>query len=278
MVGFEARTQQGAALRPTSHFVYESIYTAILEKRLAPAAKLGKETLGQIFRVSNGTIQRALTRLAEDGAVVMPPKEVASVARPDERQARQVLDARLLVESEVVRQLPAGLDPAALAELRALVDEEQACLAARDSAGLIRLAGRFHLRLAELTENPLLQGFVRGLVARASLDIALNKGAVYTAEACAAQRALLDALEDGGCADGRLPARPVRPHALPAATHHRPARGIRHEGPSRGKTPEGLTSPAAAYQIWQAVVAGGQPIVKRVRDGAVLVEVAKGPL
>ncbi|SVE63711.1 uncharacterized protein METZ01_LOCUS516565, partial [marine metagenome] len=44
----------------------------------------------------------------------------------------------------------------------------------------------------------------------------------------------------GGCADGRLPARPVRPHALPAATHHRPARGIRHEGPSRGKTPEGL--------------------------------------
>ncbi|MGV8307874.1 FCD domain-containing protein, partial [Pseudomonas aeruginosa] len=68
----------------------------------------------------------------------------------------------------------------------ALVDEEQACLAARDSAGLIRLAGRFHLRLAELTENPLLQGFVRGLVARASLDIALNKGAVYTAEACAA--------------------------------------------------------------------------------------------
>ncbi|MBG6597502.1 GntR family transcriptional regulator [Pseudomonas aeruginosa] len=200
MVGFEARTQQGAALRPTSHFVYESIYTAILEKRLAPAAKLSKETLGQIFRVSNGTIQRALTRLAEDGAVVMPPKEVASGARPDERPARQVLDARLLVESEVVRQLPAGLDPAALAELRALVDEEQACLAARDSAGLIRLAGRFHLRLAELTENPLLQGFVRGLVARAALDIALNKGAVYTAEACAAQRALLDALEDGDSA------------------------------------------------------------------------------
>ncbi len=28
-----------------------------------------------------------------------------------------------------------------------------------------------------------------------------------------------------------------------------------------GKTPEGLTSPAA-YQIWQAVVAGGQPIVE----------------
>ncbi len=46
----------------------------------------------------------------------------------------------------------------------------------------------------------MLQGFVRGLVARASLDIALNKGAVYTAEACAAQRALLDALEDGDSA------------------------------------------------------------------------------
>ncbi|HBP6037667.1 MULTISPECIES: GntR family transcriptional regulator [Pseudomonas aeruginosa group] len=197
MVGFEARTPQGAALRPTSHFVYESIYTAILEKRLAPAAKLSKETLGQIFRVSNGTIQRALTRLAEDGAVVMAPKEVASVARPDERQARQVLEARLLVESEVLRQLRKGVDATTLDELRALVDEEQACLEARDSAGVIRLAGRFHLRLAECTENPLLLGFVRGLVARASLDIALNKGAVYSAEACVAQRGLLDALEAG---------------------------------------------------------------------------------
>ncbi len=111
MVGFEARTQQGAALRPTSHFVYESIYTAILEKRLAPAAKLSKETLGQIFRVSNGTIQRALTRLAEDGAVVMPPKEVASVARPDERQARQVLDARLLGKAKWCGNFPRGWIP-----------------------------------------------------------------------------------------------------------------------------------------------------------------------
>lgn len=49
----------------------------------------------------------------------------------------------------------------------------------------------------------------------------------------------------------------------PPTTDLREAFGMK--GPSRGKTPEGLTSPAAAYQIWQAVVAGGQPIVKRVR-------------
>ena len=109
MVGFEARTQRRAA--PHQPFRLRKHLHGNPGKRLAPAAKLSKETLGQIFRVSNGTIQRALTRLAEDGAVVMPPKEVASVARPDERQARQVLDARLLVESEVVRQLPAGWIP-----------------------------------------------------------------------------------------------------------------------------------------------------------------------
>ena len=33
----------------------------------------------------------------------------------------------------------------------------------------------------------------------------------------------------------------------------------------RGKNAGGPDLPAAAYQIWQAVVAGGQPIVKRVR-------------
>ncbi|MEG6650390.1 hypothetical protein V1969_32345, partial [Pseudomonas aeruginosa] len=70
----------------------------------------------------------------------------------------------------------------------------------------------------------------------------------------------------------------VRPLERPAATNHRPARFIWLEAPSRGITPEGLTSPAAAYHILQAVVAGGQPKVNRVRDCAVLVEVSKGPL
>jgi DNA-binding GntR family transcriptional regulator len=189
--------QEGSGARLTSHFVYQSIYTAILEKRLMPTAKLDKGTLGRIFGVSEWTVQRALTRLAEEGAVTIEPRQVAQVSRPSERQARQVLEARLLVEAEVIRQLGQHLADSPLHALHALVENQQRCLAVGDSAGLIEQAGQFHLKLAELAGNTLLLDFLRGLLSRSALNIALSRGAVYSARTCQEHLALIKALEAG---------------------------------------------------------------------------------
>lgn len=186
--------------RPTSHFVYQSIYAAILEKRLTPTAKLDKGTLGRIFGVSEWTVQRALTKLAEEGAVTLEPRQIAQVSRPSERQARQVLEARLLVEVEVIRQLGKHLADSPLHELHALVENQQRCLAAGDGAGLIEQAGQFHLKLAELAGNKLLLDFLRGLLSRSSLSIALSRGAVYSARTCEEHLALITALQAGDIA------------------------------------------------------------------------------
>lgn len=181
--------------KPTSHFIYQSIYAAILNRRLTPTAKLDKNTLGRIFGVSGWTVQRALTRLAEEGAVTLEPRQIAQITRPSEQQARQVLEARLLVETEVIRLLGTRPAQARLSELRALVDNQRACLADDDGAGLIEQAGQFHLKLAELAGNTLLLEFLRGLLSRASLNIALSRGAVYSARTCEEHLALITALE-----------------------------------------------------------------------------------
>ncbi|WP_187673860.1 GntR family transcriptional regulator [Zestomonas carbonaria] len=183
--------------KSSSHFIYESIYAAILDKRLAPAARLNKETLGKIFQVGSGTVQRALAQLAREGAVVMEPKQVAMVARPDRQQARQVLEARLLVESEVLRLAAARITRDELAELRDIVDSQRACLADSDSAGLINRDCRFHLRLAEIAGNGLLVDFLRDLLTRASLNIALSRSWVHSKETCRQQLDVIDALEAG---------------------------------------------------------------------------------
>lgn len=186
--------------KPTSHFIYQSIYAAILNRRLTPTAKLDKNTLGRIFGVSGWTVQRALTRLAEEGAVTLEPRQIAQITRPSEQQARQVLEARLLVETEVIRLLGMRPAQARLSELHALVDNQRACLADGDGAGLIEQAGQFHLKLAELADNTLLLEFLRGLLSRASLNIALSRGAVYSARTCEEHLALITALEAGDIA------------------------------------------------------------------------------
>lgn len=198
MIGTQSQvTTAKSAQSASSRFVYDSIYTAILEKRLAPTTRLNKETLGRIFQVSASTIQRALSRLAEEGAVVMEPNQIASIARPTECQARQVLEARILIESEVIRLVGRRLGREQFAELRGLVAEQRRCLAAGDRAGLTEGSARFHLLLAEYAGNPLLLKFLRGLLSRASLTIALNKEEVLSAGACDEQLNLLAALEAG---------------------------------------------------------------------------------
>ncbi|EPN68539.1 GntR family transcriptional regulator, partial [Pseudomonas syringae pv. actinidiae ICMP 19101] len=74
--------------------VYEHIFDAILEQRLAPGTKLSEEALGEIFGVSRTIIRRALSRLGHEGVVLLRPNRGAVVASPSVEEARQVFFAR----------------------------------------------------------------------------------------------------------------------------------------------------------------------------------------
>lgn len=192
-----------AGLRPpcqsSAQFIYESILSAILARRLAPAARLSQVSLIQIFRVGAHSVRHALERLASEGAVEFSECQIAYVAHPDPLQVRQVLEARLLVESAVARQLAGQLSHQQLEDLRAIVAAERACINAADHAGLIECAGRLHLQLAELTGNPLLHKFLDQLLRQTALHLALSRNHAYVESSCCQQLALLDALETGDC-------------------------------------------------------------------------------
>lgn len=179
------------------HLVYEALYRAILERRLAPSTRLSKETLGQIFSVSTSAVQRALTRLAEEGAVELAPNQVASITRPNERSARELLDARLMIETQVIRLLDKRLAQQQLDTLHAILEHQRCCLASGDHAGLIDQANRFHLRLAELAGNPWLLDFLARLLPRAALSISLSRSRAYNEASCNELQTVLDALAEG---------------------------------------------------------------------------------
>ena len=153
--------------------IYDHIFDAILEQRLAPGTKLSEESLGDIFGVSRTVIHRALSRLAYEQVVVIRPHRGAMVASPTVNEAKQILFARRLVEKTIIELVAEKATIEQIEELRQIVIEEQQCFDREDRGSGIRLSGEFHLLLAKIANNIPLLGFQRSLVSQSSLIIAL---------------------------------------------------------------------------------------------------------
>lgn len=154
--------------------IYERILGAIVEQVLPPGTKLGEEQLCEIFAVSRSVIRRVLFRLAGEHVVELVPHRGAFVAEPSPEAAREVFAARRLLEAHVVRELQRiGLQRDQVARLRRHLARERAAHARADRRAVIRLSGELHLLFAELAGNRVILRFLRELVSRTSLIIAI---------------------------------------------------------------------------------------------------------
>ena len=64
---------------PSTQRIYDAIYGAILEHRLAPGTRLREEELAESFAVSRTVVRQALHRLAQDRVVVLQHHRGAAV-------------------------------------------------------------------------------------------------------------------------------------------------------------------------------------------------------
>jgi DNA-binding GntR family transcriptional regulator len=162
--------------------IYEKIYVAILEHRLHPGTKLGEEKLADIFGVSRARIREVLARLAHEQIVDLFPQRGAFVAKPTIEQARDVFEARRLIEPAVVRRLVDNLTPEKIQRLRDHVATEAKARQRGDKRAVIRLSGEFHTLLAELAGNSALARSMRELSILTCLTIFLYDAP--TAQSC----------------------------------------------------------------------------------------------
>lgn len=166
----------GAVPAPTATArVYDGIYRAIVEHRLAPGTRLREEELAESFSVSRTVVRQALQRLAQDQIVELRHHRGALVPAPDIEDAAPVFDARRVVECEIARRLAGRLGAAQLAELSALVQAEVEAEARGDSAAAIGHSGEFHRALARLAGNPVFVKLLDELLPTTSLLMALYK-------------------------------------------------------------------------------------------------------
>lgn len=175
--------------------IVDSIVEAIVERRLMPGTKLAEAQIGSLFDVSRTVVRQALNQLSRDRLVTLEPARGAFVAQPGIDEARQVFEARQLIEAGIVRELCARITPAQVAELRAHLKHEREAVSRTDVSGRTRLLADFHVVLARLLGNEVLAQLLADLLSRSSL-ISLMYQSSHSAEASQAEHvAIVDALE-----------------------------------------------------------------------------------
>jgi DNA-binding GntR family transcriptional regulator len=167
MTATEASTAARPA--PSDAEMHRRLFEALLDQRLAPGTRLREEDLAGVFGVSRTRVRQLLIRLAGDRLVTLVPNAGARVAEPTPAEAREVFAARRLVEPALLADFAANADDEVLRGLGAFIDAEERARAEGQRHEAIRMAGRFHLYIAEHAGNATLGDFLRSLVSRTSL-------------------------------------------------------------------------------------------------------------
>jgi DNA-binding GntR family transcriptional regulator len=178
----------------TTRRIVDAVSAAIVERRLMPGTKLAEQRIADIFKVSRTVVRQALNQLSRDRLIVLEPGRGAFVRQPSADEARQVFEARALVEAGMVKALCGRITEVQLARLRVHLAAEADAIARGDVPGRTRLLADFHVLLAQALNNEVLAELMGDLLSRSSLVSLMIQSAQSADESHAEHVAIVDAL------------------------------------------------------------------------------------
>jgi DNA-binding GntR family transcriptional regulator len=180
--------------------IREALRNAIIDRRLAPGTKLSENEVGALFDVSRTVARAALQMLTFEGLVKTERNRGAFVSNPTPEEARQIFASRRLIEPGIIAAAVERITDTDIQEFRRQLQEEESYMNERGPAARraeIKASGDFHLMLASVAGNVILQRFMDELVARSSLVIALYGRTGVSSCGHSEHFAILDALQAG---------------------------------------------------------------------------------
>ncbi|MBL7251113.1 GntR family transcriptional regulator [Alloalcanivorax marinus] len=173
----QALAGQAPAARETpaekENRIHGAIVDGVMEQRLKPGTKLPEAALCELFGVGRSLVQKVLQRLAHDHIVELRPNRSAIVAMPSREEVGKLFEARRALEEAVLPLVAEHATRADYASLRRQLRKEHAAMHRYAQTEWAGLASAFHLRLGELSRNPMLQRYLSELISRCSLVVAL---------------------------------------------------------------------------------------------------------
>lgn len=177
----------------TSDTVVADLERAIHEHRLPPGTKLGEDELSDAYGISRTIVRAALLALSHRHLVELKRNRGAFVAQPSVREAREVFEARSLLEPRTAHSAALRMTDTDLTLLRSNIRNEHAAVDAGENGRALLLSGQFHVEIARIADQSTIEAFISQLISRSSLIIALywrRRAALCETQA---HHALLDA-------------------------------------------------------------------------------------
>lgn len=183
--------------------VYEAISRALLSGKLRPGTPLRERTLAEALDCTRGAVRKVFARLGTEKRLILEHNRGAFVPNPTVEEMRSIYRARRIVEAGLITSLCGQLSSAQTEVLQRHVQAEHQALEEGRRADSIRLAGEFHLVLAQMAGSDELLSYIQRLVATTELYKALFDNVAATACAPREHQEIINALL-GGALDKAL--------------------------------------------------------------------------
>ncbi len=191
--------------------VYQRLRAEILTCRLAPGTEITEAALASRFDVSKSPVRDALFRLAQEGLVIIMPRQGYRVTPVSVRDAREMFQVRGILESACV-EAAAAAPPEQLRGLERFRRFDRA----RYPLGCAEYNSAFHRELARLSGNSRLERAVNDLIDQMQRVVTLGVETIKGSDPCGRvdqHGAIIDAVQQR---QPRKAARLVRRHVAEA--------------------------------------------------------------
>jgi DNA-binding GntR family transcriptional regulator len=186
----------------TEDLIYEALSTSLLMGQLQPGTQLVETRIANIFGVSRERVRKVLQRLGHERLIEVIAHRGAFVSDPSLSQAREIYEARRIIEGGVAARLAGRLTSAQIEQLRTHSGHEVKAIQHGDRALSIQLSSHFHHLLATFCANPFVTRELDELISRIVMLEAFFVAEPGVASQCACEehRDIADALIDGDAA------------------------------------------------------------------------------
>lgn len=156
---------RGEETASAAEIAYESVKSGILDGELPGGSMVSEGSVADALGMSRTPVREAFLSLQAEGWMRLYPKRGALIVEAQPRELQDVVEARVLIETDSVRRV--SRDGARAQELAAvlaeIIERQRTAYVDGDLAGLAEADTAFHATIVEAGQNALLAGFFASL-------------------------------------------------------------------------------------------------------------------
>ena len=150
---------------------YNHILYMIMTKELKPGERIPEQKIAEEFGISRSPVREAMRQLANDGLINIYPNRFAEVANFDESEIKEIGIMRIALDVVAVKLALLYGSQVDFLRLKEIAEKCRQALIDNDDYNRIKYDCDFHLELAKIGQNHLLEKFQNELYLRVQFTV-----------------------------------------------------------------------------------------------------------